>query len=117
MYPEALDLASRSPCDCEPKTLTRAAREFLEVQPEFALGSGMLALRWLASGHGYEITAADVWAAYQATMRAAQRVKRADATKDQVRRLFGQTPGSFAAGILRQKLGSSSSGRLVKTFK
>lgn len=36
LYPEALDLASRSPC--EPKTLTRAARDFLEEQPRVRPG-------------------------------------------------------------------------------
>jgi hypothetical protein len=103
MYPEALDLASRSPC--EPKTLTRAARDFLEKHTEFALGAGLLALRWLASGHGYEITSADVWAAYQATMNAAERLERSAAIRDQVRRLFVQSPGSFAGGILSRELG------------
>ena len=102
MFPEALDLASRSPC--EPKTLTRAARDFLEKRTEFALGCGVLALRWLASGHGYEITSADVWAAYESTMKAAARLERSKATKGEVRRLFAQMPGSFAAGILRREL-------------
>lgn len=103
MYPEALDLAGRSPC--EPKTLTRAARDFLEKHTEFALGSGMLALHWLSGGHGYEITSSDVWGAYEATMKAAERLGRTEATKDQVRRLFAQMPGSFAAGILKRQLG------------
>lgn len=103
MYAEALDLASRSPA--EPKTLTRAARDFLEKHTEFALGSGLLALRWLSSGHGYEITSADVWAAYQATMAAAEKLGRTVAVKDQVRRMFEQMPSSFAAGILGRELG------------
>lgn len=103
LYAEALDLASRSPC--EPKTLTRAARDFLEKQPEFAHGCGLLALRWLSTGHGYEITSADVWAAWDSTMKAAARLGSADATKQQVRLLMSQTPASFAAGILKRELG------------
>src|SRR5713226_2633680 len=66
LYDEALDLAGRAPCD--PRTLTRAARDLGEEQPSFALGAGLLAPHWLVQGHGYEITGADVWAAYWSTM-------------------------------------------------
>ena len=62
LYDEALALARRSPCD--PKTLTRAARDFAEQKPAFAVGAGLAALHWLVQGYGYEITGADVWAAY-----------------------------------------------------
>ena len=53
LYELALELANRSPCD--PKTLTRAARDYLETVPEFSLGSAMAALRWLSEGWGYEV--------------------------------------------------------------
>nr|MBS0021312.1 hypothetical protein [Gammaproteobacteria bacterium] len=46
----ALGLANKSPCD--PKTLTRAARNHLDTQPPFALGAPMVALRWLSEGRG-----------------------------------------------------------------
>ncbi len=69
LYAEALGLARQSPC--EPRTLTRAARDFAGKQPAFAVGSGLLAMHWLVRGYGYEITGADVWAAYGATMAAA----------------------------------------------
>ena len=71
LYDEALELASRTPCD--PKTLTRAARDYAEDQPQFALGAGLLALYWLVQGYGYEITSADVWEAYRSTLAAADR--------------------------------------------
>ncbi len=58
-----------------------------------------------SSGHGYDITSTDVWAAYQATINAAERLGRTDATKDQVRRLLAPVSGSFAAGILARELG------------
>ena len=45
-----------------PKTLTRAARDFADERPEFAVEAGLAALRWLVEGYGYEITGADVWA-------------------------------------------------------
>jgi len=70
LYDEALDLSGRAPCD--PRTLTRAARDLGEEQPSFALGAGLLALHWLVQGHGYEVTGADVWAAYWSTMKAAE---------------------------------------------
>jgi hypothetical protein len=45
------ELANQSPCD--PKTLTRAARDFVEKNPGFALTAGLAALRWLSAGYGY----------------------------------------------------------------
>ena len=39
----AAELANQSPCD--PKTLTRAARDFVEKDPGFALTAGLAALR------------------------------------------------------------------------
>src|SRR5437588_8766990 len=53
LYDEALALASRTPCD--PKTLTRAARDFSDRHPRFAVGAGLLALHWLVQGFGYEL--------------------------------------------------------------
>ncbi len=62
LFREALALAERTPCD--PRTLARAARDHGDDQPAFALSAGLLALYWLAQGYGYEITGADVRAAY-----------------------------------------------------
>src|SRR5262249_40367655 len=44
LYDEALALARRTPCD--PRTLTRAARDFATKQPAFAVESGLLAIHW-----------------------------------------------------------------------
>jgi len=68
LFDEAIRLANSSPCD--PKTATRAARDFADGRPEFAVEAGLAALRWLVAAHGYEITGADVWAAYANTMKA-----------------------------------------------
>ncbi|MHB8264108.1 MAG: hypothetical protein ACYDGY_10265, partial [Acidimicrobiales bacterium] len=84
LYDEALALASRNPCD--PNTLTRAARDFAENQPTFALGAGLLALHWLVEGYGYEITAADVWSAYSNTMRAAVNCGSTAETQERVKK-------------------------------
>jgi len=42
LFTEALALAGRTPCD--PRTLTRAARDYAEKQPAFAVGAGLLRL-------------------------------------------------------------------------
>lgn len=86
LYEEALALAGRSPCD--PRTLARAARDYAESQPGFAVGAGLLALHWLVQGYGYEITGADVWAAYASTMKAAERDGSITAVKERIRSLM-----------------------------
>ena len=69
LYDEAIELANRTPCD--PKTLTRAARDMKTTNPRFAVEAGIAALRWLVEGYGYDITAMDVLEAYNHTMDAA----------------------------------------------
>ena len=69
LFDVAIELATRSPTD--PRTLTRAARDYAEKQPEFALAAGLAALRWISLGYGYEITGADVLDAYSAVTQAA----------------------------------------------
>lgn len=65
----AIELVTHSPTD--PRTLIRAARDYSEKQPGFAVKSGLAALRWISLGHGYEITAGDVLEAYTAVITAA----------------------------------------------
>ena len=71
LFAVAAELATRSPTD--PRTLTRAARDFADKQPDFALASGLAALRWISVGHGYEITGDDVLDAYSTVTQAAAR--------------------------------------------
>jgi len=102
---EALELARSSPCD--PRTLTRAARDFAEKQPEFAVGAGLLALYWLHEGFGYEITSADVWAAHDATLAAATRMGAEEEVVGRIRQMV-DTDGpaqSFVRQILGRALG------------
>jgi tetratricopeptide (TPR) repeat protein len=86
LYDLALELANRSPCD--PKTLTRAARDYLDLEPAFALGSAMAALRWLSEGWGYEVTSIDVVEAYDRAMDAALRLNKVDDVNEQIRQLI-----------------------------
>lgn len=69
LFDVAIELANASPTD--PRTLTRAARDFAETQPTFALSAGLAALRWISLGYGYEITGGDVLDAYLAVVKAA----------------------------------------------
>jgi hypothetical protein len=99
---EALALANRTPTD--PKTLTRAARDHVEEEPEFALGAGMAALRWLAAGYGYEITGADVWSAYAHTLQAAKAAGREEPVRAEVRSLVDSDKTGFLARVLGREI-------------
>ena len=100
LYELALQLAEKSPC--EPKTLTRAAKDLLESEPAFAFGSAMAALRWLNEGWGYEVTTIDVIDAYELALAAAGRTH-IDDVLDQTRALSDQTQGAGNA-FVRQSL-------------
>lgn len=97
----AIKLAKASPCD--PKTLTRAARDFAEANPVFALEAGLAALHWLGQGYGYEITGADVWTAYSNTMKAAQRLDCRDEVRERIRASIDNN--GFVAQVLGRELG------------
>lgn len=100
LYELALQLADQS--HCEPKTLTRAAKDFLESEPVFAFGAALAALRWLNEGWGYEVTGIDVIDAYDLALAAADRAH-IDDVLDQIRGLLEQTQGAGNA-FVRQSL-------------
>jgi len=77
------------------------------VRPEFAVEAGLAALRWLVEGYGYEITSADVWAAYTETMKAAEQAGRAGDARDRIRALVAsETSGDrFVTRTLGRALG------------
>jgi NAD(P)-dependent dehydrogenase (short-subunit alcohol dehydrogenase family) len=108
LFDEAIVLANRTPC--APQTLTRAARDFAEKNPAFALEAGMAALRWLAEGYGYEVTALDVSSAYTHTMTAAENIGRADDTRRRIHELLAREPlgERFVTKVLGRRLGLSS---------
>lgn len=104
LYDEALALASRTPCD--PRTLTRAARDYAETAPAFATHAGLLALHWLVEGYGYEITSADAWEAYRATIAAAERNGSVAETKASIRVMVASeaTAERFVTKVLARSL-------------
>jgi len=66
----AIEWIQLSPTD--PKTLSRAAREYALKKPEFALESGFAALKWISQGYGYEITSQDVLEIYNSLLSAGE---------------------------------------------
>jgi hypothetical protein len=105
LFDEAILLANQAPCD--PKTLTRAARDFADRRPAFAVEAGVAALRWLVEGHGYEVTGTDVWSAYTNTMKAAEQAGRAGEVRDRIRKLVASETYAdrFVTRILGRELG------------
>ena len=53
LFDQATRLAWASPCD--PKTLNRAARDYLKTQPDFAMQCALASLHWMSMGHGFEL--------------------------------------------------------------
>ena len=105
LYDEAITLANKTPCD--PRTLTRAAKEAAKEHPDFAVEAGMAALRWICEGFGYEITSLDIMEAYRYTMEAAENAVKGPETLERIRRLAAaQTPSArFVAEALKRELG------------
>jgi len=110
LYDLALELANQSPCD--PKTLTRAARDYLDSEPVFALGAAMAALRWLSEGWGYEVTSVDVVEAYDRAMDAATRLNNADEVSEQIRLLVEVNDDTGRQNAARQFVRQALQGRV-----
>lgn len=105
LFDRATQLAWASPCD--PKTLTRAARDHLIKQPDFAMQAALAALHWISMGHGYELTGFDAHDANRLAIGAAgiaQQSAQAQATIEQV--LAADRPMS---AWLRKALGITTS--------
>ena len=100
----ALKLAYQSPC--EPKTLNRAAGDYLNKNPKFALGVAIASLHWLAEGWGYEITASDVYSAYDYALKAAENLGLTDQVKADIAKIVkaDKSPGMFVKDVLGRHL-------------
>jgi hypothetical protein len=111
LYSKAIELANRTPCD--PRTLTRAARDMEATEPRFAVEAGMAALMWLVRGYGYDITGMDVWAAYNHTMKAAENAECKTETFERVRKLVAGEVYSdrFVTKVLGRELGLNQQNR------
>jgi len=72
--------------------LNRAALDFIETRPLFAIEAGLLSLRWILAGSGYEVTAGEVMTAFDASTRAAMVAGSFDQTLLRVRTLLDAYP-------------------------
>lgn len=104
LYDEAIALARRTPTD--PRTLARAARDHADKQPAFALKAALTALDWLALGYGYEVTSADVWAAYLPGKGVAERAGATATFRGKVREIVTKYRGgkNIVGEVLRAEL-------------
>ncbi len=73
-YDVAIALVQSSPAD--PMTLGRAARDFIEKQPAFAMEAALAGLYWIARGYGYEISELDIRQIFRSGLAAAVRTSR-----------------------------------------
>jgi hypothetical protein len=102
----AASLAYASPVNIQ--TLNRAAKDFLEKQPAFALDVSLAALKWLAAGQFYEVTGLDVHNAVRYAIEASEKVGCRDKTIQRIKSLV-DTPGTN--DFVREQI-SASLGRL-----
>ena len=104
LLPGASELARTSPCD--PKTLTRAARDFAATNPEFARSAGLAALQWILRGHGYDLTSQHVADALSHTLEAARHHGTEAETVRMIKLLVDQHPAADHAivAMLRRRL-------------
>ena len=86
LFDQATALAWASPCD--PKTLTRAARDHLISRPAFAMQSALAALHWISMGHGYELTGLDVLDAYRLATDAARSADQINQAEDIIKKVL-----------------------------
>ncbi len=79
----AIRLANTSPCD--PNTLSRAARDYLDKDAQFAMDAGRAALHWYLQGYGFDVASYDVLYALDTTMKAAAQLGQTDSLKAELR--------------------------------
>jgi hypothetical protein len=81
----ALDCAAEDSAD--PATLARAARDFRDTDPRFAVAVGLLAVRHLLAGGGYDPDVSEASEAARHLLVAASRIEAADWARQELNRL------------------------------
>jgi hypothetical protein len=97
----AAQLAEHSPVDIG--TLLRAARDFQESNPRFALQAAVAALRWMAAGRFYELRAGDVWDARRYALETAEATGQSETVQAFLDQL---TTSAGTDAFVRQQLGA-----------
>jgi hypothetical protein len=111
----AFNLAAAGRTD--PRTLSRASRDFLESDPAFALRVGRLAVERILAGHGYEITAEDLTMAVSHFLAAATHLGVIQDAQRELDQMHKANPATSlhgrkgSAAIRRRPTGARASGR------
>lgn len=110
----ALDFAQAG--STEPRTLSRASRDFLGSNPLFALRVGRLAVERILAGHGYEITALDLLSACDHFLAAASQLGTAAEAKQELAQIvanYRDAPSLFR-GLVSRRLHDGVEVRFVR---
>ncbi len=107
LFHEAIALVERSQTDV--RTLLRAAHDYAESEPWFAMEAGLAALRWMLEAPHFEITNTEIWNAYNATRVAANAADLRDQAMDRLRELLGRESvrDRVVTRVLSRELGLS----------
>ncbi len=96
----ALEFAERGRTD--PRTLSRASRDFLKKDASFSLKVGRLALQRILEGSGYELTGIDVLDAFDHHMAAAQTLGVESEARANALAMAAQHPGVAGDILIRR---------------
>jgi hypothetical protein len=96
----ALEFANTGRTD--PRTLSRASRDFLKTDARFCLEVGRLAIQRILEGYGYELTGIDVLDAFNHYMAAAQTLGVASQARADALAIATKLPGMASNILLRQ---------------
>ncbi len=99
-----LDLALEFANDgrTDPRTLSRASRDFLKKDAQFSFGVGRLAIQRIIEGYGYELTGIDVLDAFDHYMAAAETLGIAMQARADVLATAKKHPGIASDILIRQ---------------
>lgn len=86
----ALSLCTHHASD--PKTLNRAARDYLDSNPEFSLGVSMASLKWIVLGYGYDLIGLDIQMPVSLGLAAAEAVGKRDVIREEMKKLALSNP-------------------------
>lgn len=90
LYDLAFTLARKSPVDH--RTLTRAAKDFAQAEPQFAVNCALMALYWICAGRAFDVTAGDILAAYDHMLHAAEYAQGGDSALKALRLMLDGFP-------------------------
>ncbi len=96
----ALEFAKAGRTD--PRTLSRASRDFLKKDVRFCMEVGRLAIQRIIEGYGYELTGIDVLDAFNHCMAAAEALSIAMQARADVLTMATKQPGTASDILIRQ---------------